>query len=55
MFKTKINYNICEFMLSEAHLPFFTLIPVGKLALNDTRSLGTHPLHVLKPDCVTKL
>jgi len=53
MFKIKINYNFCESTLSETHLPYFILIPVGKLALNDTRSSGTHPSHVWIPQCVT--
>jgi len=53
IFKTKMNYNFCEPMLSETHLPYFTLIPLGKLALKDIRSSGTHPSHMLIPHCVT--
>lgn len=48
-----MNYNFCEPMLSETHLPYFTLIPLGKLALKDIRSSGTHPSHMLIPHCVT--
>jgi len=33
MFKTKINYNVCEFMFYETYLPYFILFPVGELAL----------------------
>lgn len=53
MLETKINDNFRESMLSETRLPYFTLIPVGKLTLNDTGSSGTHPSHVLKRFCVT--